>query len=457
MRCSRSISTEINPNWLKASKIEEAKKLEFMFVATSKRIRARDFDFVLLGTALIITVLGIFTIFSAAHSDYRSDNKAWKQVSRLLIALVAMSIALFIDYRILHNLSYILYAIGFLLLFVLLFFPEQSGVRRWFMGGAFQPSELARIILIIALARYLSDNKRLAGQFKVFAIAGFIVMVYILLFFMQPALGYALILIPIALSMFYIGGINEIYLLLLIIPGAVSASVIIFILHKGWSIASSSDITKILVFAAIYIGLASLAYYLISKTRMKSGRKWVRFVSLCVLAGFLLALAGTGILKDYQKRRLLAFVDPGSDPRDAGYQIIQSKIAIGAGGLTGQGYLQGTQNRLDFLPAQHTDFIFSVAAEEKGFLGALVLLTLYFILITRGIKAADKADDPFGTLLAVGIVAMITTQMFMNIGMTLGLMPITGVPLPLISYGGSSLLATYVSIGLLLNVRLKRQ
>ncbi len=429
-----------------------------MLIATSKRIRAKEFDIALLCTALLISILSLFTIFSAVNSDYRSDNKVWRQAIHLGIALFAMSVALFIDYRILHSFSYILYGIGVLvLLSVILLFPQQAGVRRWFLSGAFQPSEFARLILIIAIARYLSDNKRMAGQFKVFVIAGFAALAYIFLFFMQPALGYALILIPIVLSMFYIGGINEIYLLLLIIPGVVSASVTIFILHKGWSIASNAAIVKILVFIGIYACFTILVYYLISKTRVKNGRKHVRFISLCVLAGILLALAGTGMLRDYQKRRLLAFVDPGSDPKGAGYQIIQSKIAIGAGGFTGQGYLQGTQNRLDFLPAQHTDFIFSVAAEEKGFLGAVVLLALYFVLIMRGIKAADKADDPFGTLLATGIVTMITTQVFMNVGMTLGLMPITGVPLPLMSYGGSSLLATYVAIGLLLNVRLIRQ
>ena len=429
-----------------------------MFSATSRRIRAKEFDIALFGVALIISVLGVLTIYSAVHSGSRSNDGLWMaQIKRLAFALVAMAVVLFIDYRILHNLSYMFYGVGFLVLSALLFFPMQSGVRRWFLGGAIQPSELAKIILIIALARYLSDNKRAAEQFKVFIGASLIVLVYTVLIFMQPSLGYALTLIPIALAMFYIGGINEMYLLLLIIPGVISAAATIFLLNKGWSVASSMDIVKALIFAAIYGCFVILAYYIASKTRMKNGKRWVKFISLCVLVGIFLALAGTGMLRDYQKKRLLAFVDPDSDPKDTGYQIIQSKIAIGAGGLTGQGFLQGTQNRLDFLPAQHTDFIFSVAAEEKGFLGAVVLLALYFVLITRGIKAADKADDPFGTLLAIGLVAMMATQIFMNIGMTLGLMPITGVPLPLMSYGGSSLLATYISIGLLLNVRLKRQ
>jgi rod shape determining protein RodA len=190
---------------------------------------------------------------------------------------------------------------------------------------------------------------------------------------------------------------------------------------------------------------------------VRDGKKWVKFISLCVLAGLLLALAGSRVLTEYQRNRLLAFVNPNFDPKGASYHIIQSKIAIGSGGLTGQGYLQGTQNRLDFLPAQHTDFIFSVVAEEWGFLGAVALLLLYFVLIARGLKTADRADDTFGALLAIGLVTMIATQAFMNLGMTLGIMPITGVPLPLMSYGGSSLFATFISIGLLLNIRLKRE
>lgn len=429
-----------------------------MFLVTPKNIRIKEFDFVLLCIALLISILGVFTIFSAVHSGSKSNDSLWvAQAIRLAIALVAMALALFIDYRVLHNFAYIFYAIGFVVLSVLLFFPEQSGVRRWFLGGAIQPSEFAKIILIIALARYLGDNRRVSGQFGVFIKAAIIVLIYTGLIFMQPSLGYAITLIPISLAMLYIGGINEIYLLVLIIPGVVAASTTIFILNKGWSIMSSAAAIKSLVLLGGYAGLVILTYYLISKTRIKNGRKWVKFISLCVLAGILMALVGSGVLRGYQKKRILAFVDPDSDPKGAGYQIIQSKIAVGAGGIAGQGYLHGTQNRLDFLPAQHTDFIFSVAAEERGFLGAVFILGLYFILLTRGIRAADKADDSFGTLLATGLVAMIATQLFMNIGMALGLMPITGVPLPLMSYGGSSLLATYMSIGLLLNVRLKRQ
>lgn len=429
-----------------------------MRMAMPRKMRVKEFDIVLLSTALIISVFGVFTIFSAVHSGSSGNDRLWMaQAIRLVVALIAMCVALFVDYRILHSFSYIFYAVGFVVLSSLLLFPAQSGVRRWFMGGAVQPSELAKIILVIALARYLSDNKRGVEQFKTFAVALLIVLAYTALIFLQPSLGYALTLIPIALAMFYVGGINEMYLMQLIIPGVVSAATTIFLLSKGWNIVSVAAITRILISIGVYVCFVILAHYVVSKTRIKNGKKLVKFISMCILAGGLFALVGTGVLKDYQKKRLFAFVDPDSDPKGSGYQIIQSKIAIGAGGLAGQGFLQGTQNRLDFLPAQHTDFIFSVAAEERGFLGAVVLLAFYFVLLARGIKAADKADDVFGALLAIGLVAMIATQMFMNIGMTLGLMPITGVPLPLMSYGGSSLLATYISIGLLLNVRLKRQ
>ena len=424
----------------------------------SKRIRVKEFDTALLCVALIISIIGVFAIFSAVRSGDRGNDRLWlAQTIRLAAALVAMSVALFIDYRVWHSLSYILYGAWGVLLLSLLFFPEQSGVRRWFMKGAIQPSELAKIILIIALARYLSDSKQISGQLKVFIISMFMVLAYALLIFLQPSLGYSLTLIPIALSMFYIGGINEMCLLLLIIPGLVAASTTIFILNKGWTIVSLGATIKILIFLAAYAAGTFLAYYLISKTRVRNGKKWVKYISLYILIGISIALAGSGILKGYQRQRLLAFVDPHSDPKGSGYQIIQSKIAIGSGGLIGQGYLKGTQNRLDFLPAQHTDFIFSVVAEEEGFLGVIVILSLYYVLITRGLRAAQRANDTFGTLLATGVVAMIATQLFMNVGMTLGLMPITGVPLPLMSYGGSSLMATFISIGLLLNVRLKRQ
>lgn len=420
-------------------------------------VKVKEFDLLLLFVALGLSIIGVITILSAVYSGLKDDDNLWlSQLIRLAVAVVAMGLAIFIDYRIWHSFAYILYGVWFVLLSVLLAFPVQSGVRRWFMKGAIQPSELAKIILIIALARFLSDRKKTVMDFKTFAIAMVMVLVYVFLIFMQPSLGYALTLIPIALSMFYIGGINVVPMLLLIIPGAVATGSTILILYMGWSVMSGAAIIKIAIFAIAYGVISFLAYFIISKTRVRDGKKWVKLVSFCILVGLVISIVGTGMLKEYQKSRLLAFVSPGSDPKGSGYHVIQSKIAIGSGGIFGQGYLHGTQNRLDFLPAQHTDFIFSVLAEEFGFFGVLVLLILYLILIANGLKAIARADDSFGVLLATGLVAMIATQVFLNLGMTVGFMPITGVPLPLMSYGGSSLVATFLSIGLIINVRLKR-
>ena len=161
-------------------------------------------------------------------------------------------------------------------------------------------------------------------------------------------------------------------------------------------------------------------------------------------------------LKEYQKKRILVFFDPDRDPLGAGYHIIQSKIAIGSGMLAGKGFLQGTQNALSFLPEEHTDFIFSVLAEEWGLLGSVTLVILFLVLIFWGLNVASGCREPFGTIVAVGITGMIFWQVFINIGMAMGLMPVVGVPLPFISYGGSSVLATAVGIGLLLNVSMRR-
>jgi rod shape determining protein RodA len=423
----------------------------------SQRLYVKGFDITLLLTVLIISAIGIITIYSAVSAGPEDDDKLWvSQLIRLAIALIGMAIVLVIDYRILNGIGYILYIIGFVMLAVVLAIPEQSGARRWVMGGAIQPSELARIILIIALAQYLSDKKEIAGQNKVFFTSGALILAYTFMIFMQPSLGYALTLIPVALAMLYLGRVNKTYLLMISLIVIIAAGTTILILYKDWDFSSAQAIAKIFLMLAIYTGLVVFTYYLISKTRIRDGKRWIKLIAPCVIGGIVFAMLGSIALKDYQKARLIAFVDSDSDPAGSGYHIIQSKIAIGSGGFIGQGYLHGTQNRLDFLPAQHTDFIFSVIAEEWGFFGSLIILALYFTLIMNGLKAATMADDLFGMLLATGIVTMIATQMFLNLGVTLGLMPITGVPLPLVSYGGSSLFATFISIGLLLNVRLRR-
>ncbi|HEX9822907.1 MAG TPA: rod shape-determining protein RodA, partial [Actinomycetota bacterium] len=183
-----------------------------------------------------------------------------------------------------------------------------------------------------------------------------------------------------------------------------------------------------------------------------------RHIGILALVAIVATLGAfrVGIVRDYQVARLTAFIDPEADPLRAGYNKAQAEIAIGAGGITGRGYLDGTQTNLDFVPEQHTDFIFTVVGEELGFVGAIVLLMLYGLVLWRGFRIAMMSKDLFGTLLALGIVTILAFQVFVNIGMTLGIMPITGIPLPFLSYGGSSMITSFLAVGLLLNIHMRR-
>jgi rod shape determining protein RodA len=206
------------------------------------------------------------------------------------------------------------------------------------------------------------------------------------------------------------------------------------------------DVGTSMAFAAILIGLLVVA---------GAKGKHLGFLTLVALFAVFAAFR-VGVVQQYQIDRLTTFLDPAADPLQAGYNVQQSTIAIGAGGIRGKGYLQGTQTSLDFVPHQQTDFIFTVVGEEFGFVGALFLLLLYGVLLWRGLRIAMMSRDAFGTLLAAGIVTMLAFQVFVNIGMTLGIMPMTGIPLPLVSYGGSALIANFMGIGLLMNVHMRR-
>jgi rod shape determining protein RodA len=254
-----------------------------------------------------------------------------------------------------------------------------------------QPSELVKIAVIIALARYYSKDAKTSGYtLRELVRPLMIIMLPVLLIGMQPDLGTAGLVVLIAGSITVFVKIERRSFIYLIGSGAIMVPLIWF------------------------------------------------------------------FLKDYQKQRILTFLNPDRDPLGAGYHIIQSKIAIGSGMLGGKGYLKGTQNALSFLPEEHTDFIFSVLAEEWGFLGSVTLILLFLILIIWGLNVAHACREPFGTILAVGVTAMIFWQALINIGMSMGLLPVVGVPLPFVSYGGSSVLTTAISIGLLLNVSMRR-
>jgi rod shape determining protein RodA len=362
------------------------------------RSRFRDFDWMLLGLVLLLSILGVLEIRSAtAMTKFHGFQQ--KQILFLIIGLTATFLISLVDYHRLLDIAYWAYAISILaLIAVKLFGQRVMGGRRWINlgGGAhFQPSEWVKLVLILCAARFFWEvvgSGRELGWWdilKSFAMIG----LPMLLVLSQPDLGTALTYTPILLIALFLGGLN---------------------------------LRQAAVLLVLFALLGGIAW--------KSGK----------------------VLKPYQKARLTAFSDPDQDPKGSGYQIRQSLIAVGSGGLWGQGANHGTQTQGDFLPIPYTDFIFAAFCEEHGFIGAVGVLLLYFLILVRLIQNAQTAADPPGTLIVMGVAAVLLFQIAINIGMCVGLMPVTGIPLPLMSYGGSSVIFTFLALGIVMNIRMRR-
>jgi rod shape determining protein RodA len=397
-----------------------------------KSIRAalQTLDWQLLVLSIGLTFLGGVMIRSAELNNGQTDWW-WHWV----IGGIGLAIAMFIArsrYEILIQWHWVVYGITILgLIAVMLVGTTANGSQRWINIGGFglQPSEFAKIGLIVTLAAILHSQpaSTLGAVFRVLGIAA----VPWMFVFLEPNLGTSLVFGAITLGMLYWGNANPGWLLLMISP-IISAIVFNIFLPAwfGW------------VGAMVLIGWRSFPWPIFGAI----GALVVNAVSGQL--GHLL----WGLLKDYQKDRLILFLDPDKDPLGGGYHLIQSRIAIGAGGTWGRGLHQGTQTQLRFIPEQHTDFIFSAIGEELGFVGCLCVLFAFWLLCLRLVIIAQNAKDNFGSLLAIGVLSMIVFQTVVNIGMNIGVAPITGIPLPLLSYGRSALLANFIGIGLVESV-----
>ncbi|MCA1832220.1 MAG: rod shape-determining protein RodA [Actinomycetota bacterium] len=360
----------------------------------------KHLDPVLVLTAFALTAIGALMIYSASFASLRDAGLSQtslvvRQVTFAVAGLVTMILFAAVPYRRLRPWAPLVYIVSlFLLLAVLTPLGSRSlGAQRWINIGFFQmqPSELAKLSVIVALAAVLSAGK---GEARVRHVVrcGLLVAPLAVLIYSQPDLGTLLVLLAVTLAMLLVSGLRLRLLLVLLVLGAVG-----------------------------FYGLLHL-----------------------------------GLLKEYQVKRLTAFLDPTTDPARTGYNLNQAKIAIGSGGMHGKGLFSGTQTNLDFVPEQHTDFIFTVIGEEFGFIGGIIVIGLFAIFLWRGTRIAMMSNTLFGSLLAAGIVGMVAFQAFVNIGMTIGVSPITGIPLPFVSYGGSSLVTTYAATGVLLNIHMRR-
>jgi len=360
----------------------------------------KNLDYTLLGVVGFILVMGFFVLQSATvNASVRfNTNFVYRQMVWAVIGSVAFFCVLLIDYSKVAKYAKYLYALNLLLLLATAFWGvERKGSQGWLAVGPlnFQPAEIVKILLILGLAQFLVSRVGKLNTFKDLLPVFIYVAVPFLLILKQPDLGTGLVYIAIMFGMLLAAGASP-FLLLLLIGGGIGLVSFVIFGHYAWD-------------------------------------WWLP-------------------LQDYQLNRLIVFIDPMIDPRKAGWNIIQSQIAVGSGGLLGKGWGMGSQNINNFLPEQWTDFIFCVLAEEFGFIGSVLLLAMFFYLIYRGIMIAREAKDTYGSLLAIGIVSMFAFHILQNIGMAIGIMPITGIPLPFVSYGGSSLLANMIALGLLMNV-----
>jgi rod shape determining protein RodA len=353
----------------------------------------QNFDWTLLALIALLLSMGIVNLNSATHAASGLADELRRQLLAVGLGGFAFLVTLAIDNRHYERLALPLFGLCLaLLVATLIFAPVTRGSQAWLFDGRLQPSEFAKIGLILALSRYFHHNPPSeTRRLRDLARPALIVALPVGLIVLQRDLGVALLTLL----------IGSTYFAFVRVP------------WRTWA------------------GIAALAI--------------AGLISLWMY-----------VLQPYQQRRILDVIDPGRDPLASGYQAIQSRIAVGSGGLFGSGYLEGTQTQLRFLPTQHTDFAFSVLAEEWGFVGSVLVLAVYLLLLLWGIVVVRHSKDGFGAMLAIGVVGVLFWPAALNIGMVLGLAPVIGVPLPLFSYGGSALVTSFVALGLLMNVSMRR-
>jgi len=400
--------------------------------------RVRQLDKGLAVSVVALALYGLATLYSAGQTDVPSFvTTIWKQqVVWLVLGLIVAAFTFRTSPRMLEWATPFAYAITLFLLLLTLFIGTGAGTavgsKSWIAIGGHrfgQPAELAKLATILMLARWLAAQREAPATLRDLIIPGIIAGLPCLLVLKQPDLGSAIVFIAILFLMLFWAGTKPSLLVLLASP---VIGLVLAVSTVAWGI-------WIAVLAALLLWWRPYLW------------EGVAIMGLNVLGG-VLALPFWNRLAPYQQNRLLAFLNPDVDPRAAGWHVIQSKVAVGSGGLLGKGFTEGTQKRLAFLPAQHTDFIFSVVGEELGFVGVLVALSLFAWLLFSLLRVARKAIDPFSSLCVFGIAGLFFTHIVENVGMTINLMPITGIPLPFFSYGGSFLLACSVGVGIALRV-----
>lgn len=426
----------------------------------------QTFDYIIIVSVVFLSAMGVMFLYSAGVNsegvlvsyEYRRQLIWW------CIGFVCMILFALVDYR-----KYERYALAgyiamiLILLYVRIFGKTVKGARSWIgIGGlGIQPSEMCKVLFILYLARYLKRSSNEQPLIR-FLKASVLMLVPVGLILLQPDLGTASVFIPIFLIMCFVANLPIRYIAIILATGMLTIVLTVLpvyqekILKKSIifiTMLTNMKFRFLLIFCTAIITIIGALGNIIFKKRYYY---WLTICFAIIMISLVLSLMAGKVLKPYQMMRLIIFLNPYSDPRDSGWNIIQSMTAIGSGGFLGQGFLNGIQSHRGFLPEQKTDFIFSIMSEESGFIGGILLFTAFFTIMLRIIHVLRTTTNTYGFFVSAGILGMLFFHFIVNIGMVMGIMPITGIPLPFLSYGGSALVTNMVSMGIIMSVNSRR-
>ncbi len=420
----------------------------------------KNLDFFLIFLVFLISGFGLYFLYSATYNLPNFSLLFTKQIVAVFLGFIAIFLFSIIDYNHYRYYSKHIYFIAILLLIFVLFAGKTTrGSKSWFhfAGFSFQPAEFARIAFILFFAKFLDKDSIFIKSFANFLKGSLILFPLVFLILLQPDFGAILVLFPIFMGMYYAAGVAKLFLFIIIFLGTFVVALPLF---RTFLLAYNPEFLKFTNFYYI-LALGFLIFVVLYGIFSIKKRKFLnKNIAIYFFVFFTIAISIGEFcdrhIKDYQRNRLIVFFSPEFDSLGAGYNVIQSKIAVGSGGLFGKGFKKGSQIQLGFLPERHTDFIFSVIGEEGGFIVSFVVLVIYFLICYRLYFIAKNSKDRFGSLTVLGFFILFSFFVFLNIGFVIGILPVTGVPLPFISYGGTAFIINCMMIGIVLNVDKRR-
>lgn len=436
------------------------------------KIKTKRLDLPLIFALIGLCIMGFLTISSAISGMREMSSIMRTHLIALPVAVGAFIFGWLFNYQIYAEHYKKLYAfVVFLLVAVLAFGIVARGSNSWFRfaGFSFQPAEICRIALIVITSAFLANRPRQITSLKTLILCALFILPIFALIMKQPDFSSIVVTAPALLILLFVAGVN-IYYFVLILAFAVMAGIFPIlwtyislypeILENStvltWLNSLSFNIVSCLIFSAGILLLAAIIWWLLKYFRVFAPFSLVFVFALSMIGGFFSGYFVNKHIKPYQRKRVEAFLAPTADPKGASYNILQAQIAMGSGGVLGKGFFSGTQSRLGFVPERHTDFILAILGEEAGLLGTLIVLGLYIVILWRIVLIAQSASDLFGYLLCSGIFAIFFVYMVFNFGMLIGMVPVAGIPLPFISYGGSNLVSSMWALGLVESVYFRR-